>query len=149
MKTNDQHIPRGVSVILYRDGEFCVSQRLSKLGEPLLWQFPGGHVEPGEEPLLAANRELFEETGLDLTLDRFVFLGETPPLHGYKDETYIGVRYGVVLEAGEEPRRIEPLKATDWQWVDPAELDALSMLQSTHEYAFKFALLTDNNLTPP
>jgi 8-oxo-dGTP pyrophosphatase MutT (NUDIX family) len=35
---------------------------------PNLWGFPGGHVEPGEEPLPAAHRELLEETGL--TVDR-------------------------------------------------------------------------------
>jgi 8-oxo-dGTP diphosphatase len=27
------------------------------------WECPGGHVEPGEDPLGAAKRELFEETG--------------------------------------------------------------------------------------
>jgi 8-oxo-dGTP pyrophosphatase MutT (NUDIX family) len=31
---------------------------------PNLWGLPGGHVEPGEEPLAAAHRELLEETGL-------------------------------------------------------------------------------------
>lgn len=28
------------------------------------WETPGGHVEPGESPEAAAERELFEETGI-------------------------------------------------------------------------------------
>jgi len=28
------------------------------------WAFPKGHAEAGEKPMVAANRELFEETGL-------------------------------------------------------------------------------------
>jgi 8-oxo-dGTP pyrophosphatase MutT (NUDIX family) len=29
------------------------------------WDYPKGHVEPGEDELTAARRELFEETGID------------------------------------------------------------------------------------
>ena len=33
-------------------------------GSPLLWQMPQGGIDAGEEPLAAAHRELFEETGM-------------------------------------------------------------------------------------
>lgn len=32
---------------------------------PGFWEVPGGKVEPGEDPLAAARRELGEETGID------------------------------------------------------------------------------------
>jgi bis(5'-nucleosidyl)-tetraphosphatase len=44
------------------------------------WDFPKGEVEPGEEPLAAAVREVAEETGLaDLSLPWGVDYIETPP----------------------------------------------------------------------
>lgn len=49
--------------IVLRDKEVLLVRRKNEpdIG---LWGFPGGHVEPGETTLVAASRELFEETGI-------------------------------------------------------------------------------------
>jgi 8-oxo-dGTP diphosphatase len=133
-------IPKGVSIILFRAGRFAVSQRISKLGALGLWQFAGGQVEFGETTFRAAQRELIEETGLNIPLSRFHFIGQTGPLKGYNGGDYIGHRYGVVLEKDEEPACTEPAKATPWSWATPQEVLERDMLQATKEFAFLFAL---------
>jgi 8-oxo-dGTP diphosphatase len=67
---------RLASVLLVnRDGAILLQLREPDARmDPDRWGLPGGHVEPGEDPALAARRELYEETGLpvhgDLSLYR-------------------------------------------------------------------------------
>jgi 8-oxo-dGTP diphosphatase len=47
-----------------RDGAVLIARRADDQHLGGAWEFPGGKVEPGEDPETAAKRELLEETGL-------------------------------------------------------------------------------------
>jgi len=60
-------IERRVAVVLLvdRQGRILMQHRdADAKTSPNQWAFPGGRIEPGEEPVDAARRELHEETGL-------------------------------------------------------------------------------------
>jgi 8-oxo-dGTP diphosphatase len=53
-----------VAAIIERDGRILIGQRQPEQSHPLLWEFPGGKVEPGESPEQALTRELEEELAI-------------------------------------------------------------------------------------
>ena len=56
--------PGGVVVLpLTVDGEVVVTRQFRPGPERVGWELPSGYVDPGEEPVEAAMRELREETG--------------------------------------------------------------------------------------
>ena len=74
--------PGGVTVIpVDENGNVCcVRQFRYPYGEHVL-ETPAGKLEPGEDPLKCAVRELSEETGY--TAENYTFLGELYPSPGY------------------------------------------------------------------
>lgn len=58
------------------------------------WVFPGGGVDPGEEPIAAAVRELHEEFDIDAPSSAFVQLGF---YHHDDEEDYLMMYGGKVL----------------------------------------------------
>src|SRR5687768_3339967 len=61
------HRIRVIAAVVERDGRFLLAQRASHKRHGGLWEFPGGKLEHGETVLAAAQRELREELGLDVT----------------------------------------------------------------------------------
>src|SRR6201994_3309025 len=56
-----------VAVILRRDDEILLCHRSpTRRWYPDVWDFPGGHIEPGEDPQAALRREVAEELGAAL-----------------------------------------------------------------------------------
>jgi putative (di)nucleoside polyphosphate hydrolase len=56
-------------MVINRDGLIWAGRRIAEGnseydGSPQLWQMPQGGIDQGEDPLTAAYRELYEETGI-------------------------------------------------------------------------------------
>lgn len=57
-----------VAALIERDGRVLICQRRSTDRYPLKWEFPGGKVEPGEDPPAALARELLEELAIQVVV---------------------------------------------------------------------------------
>ncbi|GCD98027.1 NUDIX domain-containing protein [Embleya hyalina] len=96
------------------------------------WEVPGGHLDPGETPALAAARELAEETGLRLDAGRLTLLGgqritlsDPPPADYRYPARAFQAFHAVRLPDRGAPTRPEPgSECGAAEWVGPAEVAA-------------------------
>lgn len=57
-----------VAAAIISAGRVLVAQRAAPAELAGRWEFPGGKVEPGEQPAAALRRECLEELGLDVVV---------------------------------------------------------------------------------
>ena len=101
---------------------FLVQQRLPGGSRALLWEFPGGKVEPGETDEAALARECREELDVELSVGRRLWENR----HTYPDLTVELVLYAARLVTGEP----KPLGAHRLAFQTPAEMQALPFCEA-------------------
>jgi 8-oxo-dGTP diphosphatase len=115
-----------VAALIVKDGKLLICQRTKYQSLPLKWEFPGGKIEPGEQPRDALRRELEEELGV------IAEIGEEAARlrHVYPKGGAVELRfYHVRAYCGEIENRI----FRDVRWVAPAELPAYDFLEADAE----------------
>lgn len=96
--------------VIIRQGQVLLSQR--KRGTHLAgaWEFPGGKVEPGEDPREALCRELREEIGVEATVGDAVEV----TFHRYPGKDVLLLFFEATLRpSSAEPRAID-VAAVRW-----------------------------------
>ena len=116
---------RVVAALIYRPGDdtrFLVQQRLPGGSRGLLWEFPGGKVEPGESEPEALTRECREELDVELHVGRQLWAGR----HEYPDLTVDLTLYAARLESGEP----KTLGAHALAFLTPAQMRTLPFCEA-------------------
>lgn len=111
---SDKPTIRVVAAEIERDGRYLITQRRPEATLPLLWEFPGGKVEPGETHEQALARELREEMDVVVEVGDEV-LAVVREYDRYVIDFHV---YSVFLKSED----IKPIQVHAYRWVTVAEL---------------------------
>ena len=103
-----------VAALVWDNDKFMICQRPENKARPLLWEFVGGKVEPGETKEQALIRECQEELNITLAVgDEFM-----DALHEYPDIlVHLTVFNAIILKGVPEK-----LEHNDIKWITPSEI---------------------------
>lgn len=109
-------IPIPVVAAVIRDGQrFLVSRRPDGC-----WEFPGGKIEPEEQPQQALKRELLEELAIEVEVGQRLLAIE----HAYPDRLVLLQVFACQIVQG-QPKSVG---VTELKWLRPEEISSLNLL---------------------
>jgi 8-oxo-dGTP diphosphatase len=122
-----------VAALIEHEGKILACQRKRGQRFELMWEFPGGKVEPGESPEQALARELREELGVEAIIGRELFRAK----HAYAEMPEpIEILFFAASARAEEIRNLEFAQVV---WRTPESLPELAFLPADRELIAKLA----------
>jgi 8-oxo-dGTP diphosphatase len=105
---------RVVAAVIQHEGKYLITQRRENASLPLLWEFPGGRVEPSETDAQALLREFRERLGAEVEVGKPV---------AFRRHDYEGYSVELVLyEAKLLTTELEPKRVKEYRWVAADEV---------------------------
>lgn len=102
------------AAIIVHDGKVLLTRRRADAPYPLLWEFPGGKVEPEEDPQECVVRELREELDISVSVEKIYDV----IYHRYPERTVLILAYACRWTGGE----IHELDVAGHSWVEPERI---------------------------
>ena len=120
-----------VAALIEQEGRVLLAQRRADQAQPLVWEFPGGKVEPGESPSQALVREIEEELACSIEV------GAVGDVVFFAHDTFdlIMPVYRATIRAGVPVARQVAAVA----WVARAELASLAFTPADQPLACRLA----------
>ena len=131
LSTVHENKPSTVTTALLYKKKIYLSQRIGSIRFNERWQGAGGKLNDGEHPLIGAQREVFEETGLYIDTNRFVHISEILDHPSTKCCTiyYVQLNDNEIPENREAKTKYFP-QASDWHLFSFENAEELFLMPS-------------------
>lgn len=114
------------AAFIRENDRILMAKRLPKGPEGGKWEFPGGKIEPGEDPRNCMQRELLEELGIQAEVGTVLDVVST-----VKELRHILIIYFDCWITGGELKTIE---CQDFKWLSPPDIGKLEMPESDQKF---------------
>ena len=108
------------AAIIENNGKLLMTRRRPDVPYPQLWEFPGGKVEPEEDPRDGIVREIREELAIEVAVEGIYDV----IYFRYPERTVLVLAYRCRWVSGE----IENVEVAEHRWLAPRELEKLKLL---------------------
>jgi len=119
---------RVAAAVVWRDGELLLTQRPPGGPLGLMWEFPGGKIEPGESVAQALAREVREELGVRAEIHEVL----NEHAHQYNHGLRVELSFVRCTLEGFEFKRSSEVHAV--RWVRPADIELGLVLEADRDF---------------
>ncbi len=129
--------------VIMHDGKLLVIQNAGRS----FYAFPGGHLDPGEDPQTCMKRELLEELGMEPVIGRLLCVYTFTNAEGMQSiEFYFEVQNGSDFLDHEQYTKSHAHEIAEVRWIAPHETTLDLLPKALHQAFLEGRLLAESVL---